>query len=171
MDETRPVGRPPIYDPQRHPKQAYELALLGFTNKRMAEFWQIDEVTFYEWQREHEEFAQAVTRGKEPADAQVAVGLFKRGAGYEYESEKIVTVSLGDGMGSEVQRVPITVHVPPDPGAALNWLKNRQPDLWRDKKDLIDPFDENDVDYVPVVRIRSSTKPKEEDKDDGGDVQ
>lgn len=29
--------------------------------------------------------------------------------------------------------VPFWEHVPPDPGAAFNWLKNRRSDQWRDK--------------------------------------
>lgn len=28
------------------------------------------------------------------------------------------------------------VHVPADPSAAMNWLKNRQPEIWRDKQQI-----------------------------------
>lgn len=31
-----------------------------------------------------------------------------------------------------VVREPIIEHVPPDPGAAMNWLKNRRPKEWQD---------------------------------------
>jgi hypothetical protein len=27
-------------------------------------------------------------------------------------------------------------HIPPDPGAALDWLKNRRPDVWPDRREL-----------------------------------
>ena len=30
-------------------------------------------------------------------------------------------------------RAPIREHVPPDPGAAMSWLKNRQPGEWRER--------------------------------------
>jgi len=30
----------------------------------------------------------------------------------------------------------VTKHLPPDAGAALNWLKNRQKELWRDKQEI-----------------------------------
>lgn len=156
-----PAGRPTKYDPALHPRQAYELSLLGFSNERMAAFFGIDETTFYRWQEEYPELRQEVTRGKEPSDGKVAVGFYQRAAGYEYQSEKIVTLTLPDGGGSEYVRVPITVHVPPDPGAALNWLKNRQPELWRDKKQLdLGDAEGNDL-LAPVVRIFGG-KPKEQ---------
>ena len=30
----------------------------------------------------------------------------------------------------------VTKHYPPDPTAAIFWLKNRQPDTWRDKVEV-----------------------------------
>jgi hypothetical protein len=156
-----PAGRPTKYDPAYHPEHAYKLALLSHTDEEMAAFFEIDVTTFYEWMKKHEEFSQSVTRGKVPADADVAVGLHKRGTGYEYASEKIVTLSDGDG-GSYVERVAITVHVPPDPGAALNWLKNRQPAKWRDKKQLELEDQDGQAVSFPVVRVYSP-KPEEPD--------
>lgn len=148
-----PGGRPTKYDEAYHPEHAYKLTLLGFTNDKLAEFFDIAESTLHLWREEHPEFSDAVTRGKEEADANVAVGFYKRATGYEYDSEKLMTVSIGGDAGSQVERHPITVHVPPDPGAALNWLKNRQPHLWRDKKTLEMEDEEGESLYFPVVRI------------------
>jgi hypothetical protein len=36
----------------------------------------------------------------------------------------------------KVIRVPVIVHVPPDTTACIVWLKNRQPDRWRDRRRL-----------------------------------
>ncbi|MCY1295079.1 hypothetical protein D9M70_444010 [compost metagenome] len=33
-------------------------------------------------------------------------------------------------------RVPTVKHYPPDPGAAIFWLKNRQPELWKERVEV-----------------------------------
>ncbi|GAB4036711.1 hypothetical protein [Spirosoma gilvum] len=129
------MARPREYKPDYHPEQAKELCLLGYTNKELASTFNVSERTINYWLNQHEEFFQAVQEGRDLADAKVAVSFFKRATGYEYPSEKIVTISIGDGC-SQVERVPVTAVVLPDAGAALNWLKNRQPDKWRDKVDV-----------------------------------
>ena len=118
-------------------------------------FFEIDVATFYRWQERHDEFRKAVTRGKIPADADVAVSFHKRACGYDIKTEKIFCFQ------GEVIRAETTTHIPPDPGAALNWLKNRQPEKWRDKKQLeLEDGDGAPVAF-PIVRIYSP-KPKEE---------
>lgn len=147
------AGRPSVYDPEYHIQWGEKFALLGMTDEEMAAAFRIDVSTFYRWQEQHDDFCKAVTRGKEPADANVAMGLYKRATGYEYPSEKLMTVSLGGDAGSEVERHDITVHVPPDPGAALNWLKNRQPAKWRDRKELQMEDQDGNALALPVVRV------------------
>ena len=75
----------------------------------------------------------------------VAEGFFKRATGYAYTEttfEKIddkVTLELtpNEVITQDAYRKKIvTKHLPPDAGAALNWLKNRQPDKWRDKQEV-----------------------------------
>lgn len=161
MTEDRMVprydkGRPPKYDPGRHPEEARKLALLGLTNEQIAEFFEIDVATFYRWQDAFPEFCEAVRRGKVIADGEVAASFYKRATGYEYDSEKVF---CSEG---EIIRADTTTHVPPDPGAALNWLKNRQPDKWRDKRQLEIDDEEGNTYQFPVVRIFGE-KPKEGD--------
>jgi hypothetical protein len=50
--------------------------------------------------------------------------------GYTFESEKILTVK------GEVVRAPVREHVAPDVTAQIFWLKNRQPDRWREKQQM-----------------------------------
>jgi hypothetical protein len=61
------------------------------------------------------------------ADAEVAEKLFKRATGYSHDAVKIF-----NDQGAPLQ-VPYTEHYPPDTTACIFWLKNRRPDLWRDK--------------------------------------
>ncbi|MBQ0819269.1 helix-turn-helix domain-containing protein [Microvirga sp. HBU67558] len=152
-----PGGRPPKYDPAYHPVHAYKLALLSHTDEEMAGFFEIPVETFYRWQREHEEFRQAVSAGKVPADADVAVSFHRRATGYDIKTEKIFCFQ------GEVIRAETTTHVPPDPGAALNWLKNRQPGKWRDRKSLDLEDDDGQALAFPVVRVfvEKPEEPKE----------
>jgi hypothetical protein len=151
-----PAGRPTKYDPDYHPEHAYKLGLLSHTDEEIAAFFEIDITTFYRWQEQHPEFRQEVSRAKIPADADVAVSFHKRATGYDIKTEKIFCFQ------GEVIRAETTTHIPPNPGAALNWLKNRQPDKWRDKKQLeVEDHDGQPVAF-PVVRVYSP-RPEEPD--------
>ena len=122
-------GRPSKYD-AAFAEQAAKLCALGATDKELADFFGVDTRTVYRWRNEHEEFCHAVIAGKEKADARVERALYNRAVGYTFESEKVFQFQ------GEVIRAPVLEHVPPDPGAALNWLKNRQPEKWRDKHEI-----------------------------------
>lgn len=121
------LGRPTDYKPE-YAEQAAKLCKLGATDYELADFFEVDTRTIYRWKNVHENFCQAVTCGKEEADERVARSLFNRAVGYTFESEKVFQFQ------GEVIRAPTVEHVPPDPSAAMNWLKNRRPDEWRDKQ-------------------------------------
>ena len=65
--------------------------------------------------------------GKEVSDERVERSLFARANGYEHDEVDIRVVS------GEIVQTPIRKYYPPDTTAAIFWLKNRRPDLWRDK--------------------------------------
>lgn len=119
------------YDPATHPRQAEMLCQRGAVDREIAEFFDIPPGTFYRWRSEHPEFADALVCGKEIADDRVERALYNRAVGYSYDSEKLMTVSMGEGCGSEVQRHQIVEHVPPDVKAAVRWLESRRPKVWR----------------------------------------
>lgn len=131
-NEVRLVGRPTEYKPE-YAEQAAKLCLLGATDYELADFFGVSTVTIFRWRNTHEEFCNAVIVGKGKADERVARSLYQRAVGYTFESEKLVTVSLGNNQGSTVERHAIVEHVPPEPGAAFNWLKNRRGAEWREK--------------------------------------
>ena len=110
--------------------QAEKLAFLGATDLEIADFFGISLPTFYNWTYEFPDFLKAVKLGKEAADDRVEKSFYHRAIGYTYPSEKIMNIN------GEVVRVPIREHVPPDTGAAMNWLKNRRKEVWRDKQDI-----------------------------------
>lgn len=139
------VGRPTKYK-EEYNEVAYKLCLLGHTDKELADFFDISESTLNLWKLEYPEFSESVTRGKVIADAEVAKSFHKRAVGYKYDEvtfEKIgekeeVEDPENDLLIKAVEyykKKIVTKEVAPDPGAALNWLKNRQPAKWRDKQD------------------------------------
>jgi hypothetical protein len=52
--------------------------------------------------------------------------------GYDYDAVKIF---MPAGAKTPIY-APYVEHVPPDPAAGMFWLKNRQPDKWRDVQQL-----------------------------------
>ena len=121
---------------EEYVKQAYRLCLLGATDKEMAVFFGVSEKSFNVWKNKHPELVQSLKRGKDEADAKVAQSLYRRAIGYEHDDVEIKVVAVGNNMGSEVQRIPVVKHYPPDTTACIFWLKNRQKDKWRDKQEI-----------------------------------
>jgi hypothetical protein len=121
-------GRRSTYKPE-NAELGRKLCLLGATDREIGGFFGVDESTVNRWKREQVEFALALKDGKEGADANVANRLYRRAMGYSHEAVKIVA----DAKTGAQHIVPYTEHYPPDTTACIFWLKNRRPDLWRDK--------------------------------------
>lgn len=98
----------------------------GLTDEQIAHNCGIATGTLYEWKKKHPEIAEALKKGKAWADTQVENALFKRATGYDYDE---VTYE----GGTEIRRVK--KHMAGDVTAQIIWLKNRRPDLWRDRRD------------------------------------
>lgn len=128
-------GRPTKYK-EDYDKQAYKLCLLGSTDKDLADFFEVDESTINNWKIDYPSFFESIKKGKQSADANVADRLYQRAMGFTHESEEIKVLSMGNGEGSVIERVPITKVYAPDPTSAIFWLKNRQPKKWRDKQEI-----------------------------------
>jgi len=102
-----------------HPERVYKLALLGLTNIELCTAFGISEQTLINWTKRYPTFKNALDDGKQAADAEVALGLFKRARGYITTEEKAFVI---DGV---IQTVQIKKEIIPDVKAASFWLKNR----------------------------------------------
>ncbi len=122
------VGRPSKFRPE-YVDQAFKFCLLGATDADLGRFFYVDERTIDNWKESHPEFLQSLKAGKEQADARVAQSLYRKALGWEHQAVKIVA----DAKTGTEHIVPYTERYPPDTTAAIFWLKNRRPDLWRDK--------------------------------------
>jgi len=123
------MARPTKFKPE-YAKQAAKLCELGATDIELADFFGVNVTTIYEWRNQNVAFSKAVIAGKEMADARVERAFYNRAVGYTFDTEKIFQFQ------GDIIRAPSREHVPPDAGAALNWLKNRNPDKWRDKQEI-----------------------------------
>ena len=135
--------------------QCYRMALLGLKATHIAAILNITQTTFNNWVKKYPRFAQAFKDGGVNANAAVALKLFERACGFEFDEEQLITVAGGRGQGSEVERHSVRKIVPPDVAAIKFWLTNRQKDLWRDKVETgITDNDGNDVDPLSIAASR-----------------
>lgn len=102
----------------------------GLTDEQIAGNMGITAKTLYEWKKRYGEICEALKKGKEIVDRQVENALLKRALGYTYTEKMTEKSDIG-------VKVRITEkEVAPDTTAQIFWLKNRKPEVWRDKKDV-----------------------------------
>ena len=123
------MARPSLYKPE-YAQLALNYCLLGATDADMGKYFGVDERTINRWKIDYPEFCQSIKEGREEADGKVAKSLYKRACGYTVDTVKVFQFQ------GEPVIVPVTEEVAPDTGAAMAWLKNRQPALWRDKREM-----------------------------------
>ena len=120
-------GRPTKFK-EEYIELAYNYTLLGATDKDLSNFFDVDEDTINRWKTDFPQFYESLKRGKSEADSVIASKLFHRAKGYDHP--EIITASF---QGQITDTMEVVKHYPPDTTAAIFWLKNRQPKLWRDK--------------------------------------
>ena len=102
-------------------------AMSGLTDEQIADNLGIAASTIYEYKKKYPEFSEALKKGKDIADAQVVNALFKTATGFTYYED--IATATGDVV--QAQR-----YAKPNTKAQIIWLKNRQPDRWRDKTEV-----------------------------------
>lgn len=151
-ESKRPGLRRDIFEDGFHAdftEVAFKLALLGAKDEEVANVLGISPRTLARWKDSQPEFAQALQRGKEQADANVAHALYRRAIGYYHDDVDIKVVS------GEIVQTTIVKHYPPETVAAIFWLKNRQREKWRDKVETgVTDKDGNDVQVDPMEAAR-----------------
>lgn len=103
----------------------------GLTDEEISKNIGISRSTLSEWKNRFSDISDALKKGKEIVDIHVENSLLKRALGYEYIE---VTKELVNGQMVAVKEV--TKHIMPDVTAMIFWLKNRNPEKWRDSRQL-----------------------------------
>lgn len=109
----------------------------GLTDEQIAKNIGVSRKTYYAWMKKYPEFRSAVRKNKEMADLAVENALYRSAMGYTIEED--VMERVWDPKEKEYKVQPTkkrTRYVPPSQTAQIFWLKNRRPDLWRDKQEI-----------------------------------
>lgn len=120
------LGRPSTYKPE-YAKLAAAHCKLGATDADLATLFDVTTQCIWLWTTKHPEFGAAVHSEKAGFDRRVERSLAQRALGYSVDTEEIKVTKDGG-----VIRVPVRKHYPPETVACIFWLKNRQPEAWRD---------------------------------------
>lgn len=100
--------------------------------------------TLCEWRNRFPEIDAALKRGKEPVDVEVENKLLDSARGFyvtvrEPMKLKRVKQKQGEGRIEEeyVEYVERQIYIPPSQTAQIFWLKNRKPQQWREKREVV----------------------------------
>ena len=129
------MARKTKYKPD-FPAKAEKLAEQGLIDTQIAKKLGISHESLYQYQNKYPEFYEAIKRGKAESDQEVVDSLRKKAVGFEYI--EVATEAKVDDKGVETITSKKTTkkYYPPDTGATAFWLKNRQPNEWRDVRQI-----------------------------------
>lgn len=122
-----PRGRPSTFN-DRIRAQIIMLAETGRTLEQIANDLSIPLRTLKYWKQKNKgDLLPALKAAGDIANQLVEASLLRRALGY-YHAEEQIFCAFG-----KVTRVKTVKHYPPDSTAMIFWLKNRDPERWREK--------------------------------------
>lgn len=110
--------------------QVKKVAARGWTDREMADFFKVAVSTWNNWKVDHPDFLESLKAWKAEADQRVERSLYERATGYSHPDTHI------SNYQGAIIVTHIIKHYPPDTTAAIFWLKNRDPENWRDKTEV-----------------------------------
>ncbi len=121
-------------------------ARAGLTDSEIALKMGIGVSTLNNYKKQYSKINEALKNGGEYVDTKIENALIKRAIGYEY-TEQVMERVLNKETGEYefVLTKEMKKEVKPDISAQVFWLKNRRPDIWKDKQDLSVESNSSDV--------------------------
>lgn len=121
-----------------------EWLMEGDTVRQICKKLAISPDSWYRYCKEHETLSELVTMGRSVLCNEVEKSLLKLCTGYEYEELK--TIVEEDKNGKKRTKIEKTKrHQPPSAQAISFFLRNRMPEEWSDKKELILDTSQNEA--------------------------
>jgi len=145
------MGRPTRFTSELKLK-AEKLSRRGFTDKEVAEFVNINEISITRWKHKHPDFSMSLKMWKESSNEKVKLSLFERACGYSHAEDKIFN------DGGEPMIVPTIKHYPPDTTACIFWLKNRLPEEWRDRNETVFPGKDGEPQDIGMGNVEAAMR-------------
>lgn len=115
----------------------------GVSDEQIAKKLGVAYSTFREYKRVHEELSEAMMFQKEHADMEIENALYKKAKGYSVEVKKLFKCkkTYYDERGKKCEEEELKegteeVYIPADTNAQKFFLQNRDPDNWRERKDV-----------------------------------
>lgn len=109
----------------------------GLTDEQIAKNMGICRDTLFQWKKRFSDISDTLKKGKEVVDIEVENSLLKKALGFtttEVTKERVLNPETG--KIELVVTKSVTKEILPDTTAQIFWLKNRRPDLWRDKQNV-----------------------------------
>jgi len=148
-----------------------EWLMAGDTVREVCKKLAISPDTWYTYCKEHEVLSELVVMGRSVICNEVEKSLLKLCTGYEYEELK--TIVEEDKNGKKRTKIEkIKRHQPPSAQAISFFLRNRMPEEWSDKKELILDTSQNEdtrkklfLDMINGEIIDAEYQVQDEEKD------
>lgn len=105
----------------------------GCTDEEASGLCGVTVQTIHNWRKANPETFEVLKDWKAQADGRVELSLYEKALGGHFVRETRV---VKDKDGEIVERVETIKQVPPDTTSMIFWLKNRQPDQWRDRQQV-----------------------------------
>ena len=113
----------------------------GLTTEQIAERMGISRSTLNDWIKKHTDISDTIKKNKEIADRKVENSLYERALGGLHKVLKAFKVkeTYYDKQGRKCEKEHIEtateeIYIPGDTTAQIFWLKNRKPEVWKDKQ-------------------------------------
>lgn len=133
---TRGVGRPDTFR-KEYIKQIHELALIGYTDKKIAKFIGVSTSTLDTWKNKYPELLGYLHEARDGLMLGVINSLYESAIGYSHAEERIFCSNQG-----VVTKVKTKKYYPPNVNASIFLLTNRNPDEWKRERTVEDSPDE-----------------------------
>lgn len=115
----------------------------GLTDEEIAKNIGISRSTLSEWKNKYPDISDAIKKPKKVYDYEAEETLHKASLGYYVEEAKTY-IDIKNGV--ENKRIEKTKKwIKPEIGALIFWLKNRDPDNWKDRKAVEEVSNQDDA--------------------------